>query len=138
MMSAVPSLLYLAALLASAGERMGTIPVWSGTLPPVGSVKGNNCNVAVIGGLQGARVYVRRGPSQSFRASDAIAAGTRVYVCNSARYGRGAAGGAWLGIAYHSANKSCDGATNAGLDVRLSRQCRTGWVHERWVTVLSG
>jgi len=112
--------------------------VWTGKLPPAGSVKGNNCNVAVIGGLQGDHVYVRQGPSRSFRASDAIAVGTRVYVCNTARYGRGSAGGAWLGIAYHSANKPCDGATKDGLDVRLSRQCSTGWVHEQWVTVLGG
>jgi len=136
-MFAVP-LLSILALLQASLDGWRQRPVWDGTLPPAVSVRGNLCNVAVITGLPRGRVFVRNGPSQSSRPSDAIEIGTRVYVCNSARYWNDNRSREWFGIAYRSSGKPCRGATNEGLDVRLSRQCRTGWVNDQWVTVLSG
>ena len=128
----------ISALLALGLSFAQVMPVWDGTLPPADSVKGNDCNVAEVSGLPKGRIFVRERPSQSSKATDALPTGKRVFVCNSARYWRNHTSYEWLGIAYQAPGKSCSGASRRGLDVRLTRACRTGWVDGRWVTVLTG
>jgi hypothetical protein len=105
-----------------------TVPVWGGNLAPPRSVKGNYCNVAVV--KAGRRVIVRAGPGTQFGTIDALISGRTVYTCNEQ--------GAWVGVAYRGARRQCDGATKLGLDVRLSRHCRSGWAPKRDIDVLSG
>jgi hypothetical protein len=115
-----------------------SVPVWSGSLPPPESVKGNYCNVAAISAKRGARVFVRSAPRQSAPIVGVVKSGMRVFTCNEAMYWKDNRHRAWLGIAYRSGGLPCSGAVADGLDIRLSTRCKTGWVDDRWVTVISG
>ena len=117
-------------LLFGQAADQPSVPVRSGRLPPVSSVKGNVCNLAVVRGVSGSRLSVRAGPALKFRRLDALRVGERVYTCN----GRGE----WLGVAFSRPGASCAGGGDDGLEVTLTRSCRLGWVHRRWIEILSG
>jgi len=117
-------------LLYGQAAPQPSVPVWSGSLPPASSVKGNVCNLAVVRGASGSRLNVRAGPALRFRRLDAVRAGERVYTCNER--------GEWLGVAYSRPGASCSGGGDGGLDITLTRSCRSGWVHRRWVEILTG
>jgi hypothetical protein len=117
-------------LLQSAGPP-SPVPVWSGSLPPPGSVRGNFCNVAVVTGLRPSRhLLVRAGPGTTYSRVDRLAAGEQVYTCNGRRE--------WIGVVYRRPGFPCDGAAPQGLDIRLSTECRSGWVHRNWVEIITG
>lgn len=130
-------LLALLALIALAGQGPAQeVRVWSGSLPPPESVMGNNCNVAAVRRLApGSRLTVRRGPGPGYAAKDHLPSGTQVFTCNEYR---DAQGRRWDGIAYRAKGKPCRGATKDGLDIPLSRGCRTGWVSSTRIEVISG
>lgn len=73
----------LAFLLSLLPATSQAVPVWSGTLAPPGSVKGERCNVAVVQGAL--RVRVRAGPGRQFNGTDMLSSGAKVYTCNEAR-----------------------------------------------------
>jgi len=113
-----------------------SMPVWDGRLPPRESVKGNYCNVATIAAKPGARLFVRAGPGRSAAIVGMVKAGARVFTCNAVMYWKNNRHRAWVGIAYRAGGRPCSGAVPDGLDIRLSTRCETGWVNDRWVTVL--
>ena len=115
-----------------------SVPVWNGSLPPPESVKGNYCNVATISAKPGARIFVRAAPRQSAAIVGMVKSDMRVFTCNAAMYWKDNRHRAWVGLAYRSGGLPCNGAVADGLDIRLSRRCKTGWVNDRWVTVISG
>lgn len=107
------------------------LPVWSGT--------GYKCNLAVVAGNRGRHVFVRRAPKGTAPVSDVLAGGARIYVCDESVYWLSRERRAWLGIAYRANGKPCSGAIgDEGLAVGLSSRCRTGWISDRRVTIISG
>lgn len=124
---AIVSLASVALLAAS--RPTSVVPIWDGSLAPPASVKGELCNVAVI--TPGKPVSVRNGPGAGYEAGSVLVAGTPVYTCNS--WGR-----RWVGIAYPSAALPCKGALPDGIDVRLTRECESGWAPSNRVEILSG
>jgi hypothetical protein len=116
-----------------------SMPVWDGSLPPAESVKGNDCNVAkVVSSIRSRHLLVRAGPGPAYPAVGRLRPRIVVFVCNEAS-GRPENGRQhWFGLAYVGPGKPCTGATSNGLDVRRSRNCRSGWVDAHWITLISG
>lgn len=110
------------------------LPVWDGSLPPSQSVKGNYCNVARIVSRKDSAV--RDGPGGQYPVVDEMPAGSQVFTCNERWEGERKQ--LWYGVAYASLRKPCTGALDIGLDIRLSRNCRTGWIRAEAVGVISG
>lgn len=94
----------------------------------VGGFDLRSCNIAVVWGLSdGSGLSIRVGPGGNRRKVGTLLNGSRVRICNERR--------PWLGIFYSRTGALCD------LDLmnRASPgSCRSGWVHRRWVTVISG
>jgi hypothetical protein len=107
-----------------------SVPVWSGSLPPANSVKGNICNLAYVRGLGSSRLQVRNGPGRRFLRKDALRNGERVYTCNES--------GEWLGVVFSRPGASCGNQQPVGLDITLTRPCGSGWVHRRWIEIVTG
>jgi hypothetical protein len=111
--------LLVAFLPIGAVEQQPKVPIWDGSLPPAGSVRGNICNLAVVKGLRSSGLLqVRAGPGTRYRVMDALANGERVYTCNEHEE--------WLGVAYRRPGAPCGTREGVGLDVMLTRPCRSG------------
>lgn len=121
----------IATLLVALGTgAQPSVPVWSGSLPPANSVRGNICNLAFVRGLGPSRLQVRAGPGRRFRSRDALRDGERVYTCNES--------GEWLGVVFSRPGAPCGNQQPVGLDITLTRSCRSGWVHRRWIDIITG
>ena len=120
----------IAIALLVLGAAQSSVPVWSGSLPPPNSVHGNLCNLAVVSGLRSSRLQVRSGPGMRFQRIDALGEGARVYTCNGS--------GEWLGVAYGRPGMTCGSRENVGLDIAQTLTCRSGWVHRRWIEIITG
>jgi hypothetical protein len=124
-------MLSLAILMIAAGmEAQPSVPVWSDSVPPAGSVRGYACNLAVVRGIGSSRLPVRVGPGRRFKRRDALREGERVYTCNER--------GKWLGVVFSRPNATCGNQQPIGLDITLTRSCRSGWVHRRWIEIITG
>ena len=124
-------MLSLAVLLIIAGtEAQPSVPVWSGSLPPANSVRGNICNLALVRGVGSSRLQVRAGPGRRFVRRDALRNGERVYTCNER--------GEWLGVVFSRPGAPCGNQQPVGLDITLTPPCRSGWVHRRWIEIITG
>ena len=89
------------------------------------------CNYAKIYHLTaGHYVNVRSGPSPQSPIIDKLEAGTVVYTCD--------AQGDWDKVFYRAANGSCGMESSDGLDVRKTAHCKTGWIIDKWIDILSG
>ena len=89
------------------------------------------CNLSVVRWLRpGHRLLVRRGPTIGHRVIARLDEGSRVYICNE--------GGGWYGIAFSSPSKPCGHQTFRSLDVRAAARCRSGWVRDKWIDILTG
>ncbi len=117
-------------MLFGGASTQPSVPVWSGSLPPASSVKSNVCNLAVVREVGPFRLRVRAGPARRFRQLEALREGERVYTCD----GRGE----WLGVVFSRPGASCGSRENVGLDITLTPSCRSGWVHRRWIEILTG
>lgn len=115
--------------LLMARPQAATVPVWDGSLAPPKSVEGEICNLAVI--TAGKPIAVRNGPGSGYRTVATLSVGATVYTCND--WGRH-----WTGVAYRSPDRSCEGATPDGIDIRLTPRCGSGWVPTNRVEILSG
>ena len=126
------NLMHLMGLIVSiaSSSHQQVIPVWSGSLPPTESIKGNRCNTGVVRGIRPARhLLVRAGPGKAHAPTDRLTTGERIYICNES--------GVWLGVVYRRSGFPCKGAQE-GLDIRQSVKCRSGWVHRDWIEAISG
>lgn len=122
-------LISLGWMLAFAGPL--AVPIWSGSLPPLESVRGNLCNLAAVKKLgQSRHLLVRAGSGHRFESIDRLSTGERVYTCSNR--------GEWIGVAYSTPNVRCGGPGPVGLDIRRTKSCRSGWVHRDWIEVLAG
>lgn len=119
--------------LALLGTLLLHAPVGDGAGSTRAATAGWRCHYARIGGAQ--RVQLRARPGNRHPVTGALAAGTTVFVCDEARDARDRH---WLGIAYRTADKPCEGGGRDGLDHRLSRHCTLGWVERDRVDILSG
>jgi hypothetical protein len=129
----------LGAVTVAKAAEQNELPVSDRSLQPRESVKGDNCNVAVVSGLRPERqLLVRSGPGPSYPVIGRLAGGTSVFTCNEASRLTENGGRRWLGLAFAGPGKSCAKATAAGLDIQRSVDCHTGWVAAEWVTIISG
>jgi hypothetical protein len=89
------------------------------------------CSLSVVRGLQpGRHLLVRRAPTRGHRVLARLGEGARVYICNE--------GGGWYGIAFSSRSRPCGDQAFGGLDVRAAYRCRSGWVRDTWIDILTG
>jgi len=89
------------------------------------------CNYAKVKALgpQGG-LSVRSGPSLKDRKIDILVEGQEVYICDSHLD--------WDKIVYQDSSGHCARTSVHGLDVRLTKACKTGWVKDQWIDILSG
>lgn len=124
-------MLSIAILMIAAGTRaQPSVPVWSGSLPPASSVRGNICNLARVRGLGPSRLLVRVGPGRRFSRKGALRNGERVYTCNES--------GEWVGVVFSRPGAPCGNRKPVGLDMILTRSCQSGWVHRGWIEIITG
>lgn len=89
------------------------------------------CNLARVRDLRsGRRLAVRTGPAQRYDAVTAFHNGQAVYICNDA--------GEWLGVAFGQPGRPCGDGVARPLPYQVAASCRTGWVHRRWIEILTG
>ncbi|HEY2750987.1 hypothetical protein [Phenylobacterium sp.] len=115
-------------LLSTQAQAAPSVAVWDGRLPPSGSVKGELCNAAEIKGHY--VVGVLNGPTRGNKTVGQLRRGDQVFVCSES--------GEWLGVVYKGHGRPCRGGTPAGLDVRRTPHCASGWVRKDQVDILSG
>ena len=76
------------------------------------------------------RLSVRSRPGKHYRKVDTLAVGAPIYICNSR--------GPWLKVYFGKGAEPCGGIESDGMDSRKVGACRTGWVDQDWVDVISG
>ncbi len=93
------------------------------------TIRLETCNFAQVRRIaSGKRLIVRTGPGVRHAPIDSLSSGRMIYICNE--------WGPWLGVVYSDSGALC---ARAGLWHPLSEaSCRSGWVHQRWIEVLSG
>jgi hypothetical protein len=111
-------------------QGSGAVPVLSdeSTTPP--EYRDALCNLAIVRGLNGGRLSVRTGPARRFQRIDMLSDNERIYVCNESR--------SWWGVVYNRPGSPCRAPERIGLDIRLARRCRSGWVHRDWIEIITG
>ena len=75
-------------------------------------------------------VRVRAGPGRKFPQIDKLRSGQIVYICNG--------GGGWSNIFYSDPDGPCGSPSESGLNVHKAQTCRSGWMEEKYVDVISG
>jgi hypothetical protein len=130
--------MFIMALLLSSVSISHAVPVWNGDLAPADSVKGGieRCNRAVIRHISAA--MVRAGPGRNFKIVGHLQSGATVFTCNEAFDQKRGRDRRWDGVAYRGGGKLCNGASKVGLPIELSKGCKTGWVEDKQVDVLTG
>ncbi len=94
------------------------------------------CNFAKVYRLNdGSYLSVRSDWRVNSSAVDRLAIGKEVYVCDSAM---NEAGQHFDKIYYSGPDAPCAAASPNGLDAQKTGDCRSGWVMERWVDIVSG
>ncbi len=76
------------------------------------------------------KLSVRSAPRLSAPRVDTLVDGQVVYVCDESIY--------WYKVVYGDTAGHCDQKTEGGSDIRLTKECKTGWIIKKWVDVLSG
>lgn len=110
-------------LSAQWGEEETGVPVISETIDP------HSCSIGAVRGLSpSGRLSVRSGPQESYLRLGRLSNGDRVYVCNQ--------NGRWLGIVYSRPNTVCH--RTGSWAPNLPSNCRSGWIHQHWVEILTG
>lgn len=89
------------------------------------------CNYAKIVVTSNAPVVIVRNKATAHAASVArLGAGEQVYTCDE--YGR------WVKISFGDASTPCGITHENGLREDLAKACRTGWLRQKQVHVISG
>ena len=90
------------------------------------------CNLAKVYKIQdGEHLSVRSEPSKKSPRIDQLDPGRFVYICDETA--------GWYKVFYGSAASGCGPESpTTGLDVRKTRACKSGWVSDKWVDVISG
>jgi hypothetical protein len=90
------------------------------------------CNLAKVSKMGIAKhITVRSGPTDTSPRIDQLNPGAFVYICDE--------NSGWFKVFYGDAANRCGPESpKAGLDVRKTQTCKSGWVREKWIEVLSG
>jgi hypothetical protein len=90
------------------------------------------CNLAKVYKMQGGKhLSVRSGPSMKSSTIDQLESGRFVYICDETA--------GWDKVFYGDAASECGPESpTTGLDVRKARGCKSGWVSDKWIDVISG
>jgi hypothetical protein len=86
------------------------------------------CNYAKIVGPRSVPVIAEADHKAQKTAN--LPRGSVVYVCDER--------GTFVEVYFGTLQNPCARPSPQGLDVRLARRCRSGWVRRGWVEVLSG
>lgn len=90
-----------------------------------------SCNTSVVTGLApGRQLLVRAGPSRRYPVLGRLSNGEHIYVCNEH--------GQWSGIVYSGPDGGCRARMPRPATTRYNGSCRTGWVHDQWIEILTG
>ncbi|MEP6622493.1 MAG: SH3 domain-containing protein, partial [bacterium] len=76
------------------------------------------------------RLTVRSGAGSQFRKIDRLHSGRKVYICDER--------GGWFKIFYSNPQGPCGPTFSNGLGVHKTAGCKSGWVEQKWIEVISG
>jgi SH3-like domain-containing protein len=100
----------------------------------VSNEKSYKCNYAKIINLKkGAYVSVRSGPGMKYKPVDYLKNNAIIYICDE--YGD------WNKVFYSDGEGPCSGEVTSvldGLDENIAVLCKSGWVHRKFIDVISG
>jgi len=97
----------------------------------VSNKKSYKCNYAKIINLKkGTYVSVRSGPGMKYKPLDYLKNNTIIYICDE--------DGEWNKVFYSDGEGPCNGEVTSGLDVNIAVLCKSGWVHGKFIDVISG
>jgi SH3-like domain-containing protein len=89
------------------------------------------CNLATTYRLRGREnLNVRMKPKEESPVVARLGEGRIVYVCDQ--------DGEWLNVYFGGVEGPCFRTYEWGLRFREARKCRSGWVRQNWVNILSG
>ena len=125
--SALTAVILLALLQPAAAE-----PRQSGRARMVDEIMSSiRCNLATTYRLaEGKRLDVRAKPKGDSPVVTRLQEGHIVYVCDQ--------DGQWLNVYFGGVEGPCFRTYEDGLRFREARKCRSGWVRQEWVNILSG
>jgi hypothetical protein len=89
------------------------------------------CNLATIYRLgDGDSVQVRQSHNLGSKITANLSEGQIVYVCDDFEK--------WLNIYFSGVEAPCFRAYEGGLRKAEAKKCKSGWVEEKWVNIISG
>lgn len=91
---------------------------------------GGLCNLAKVRSGDKHKMALRSGPGITFKMRGRLRRGSTVYVCDS--------DAGWLRVVYGSPRRACGAVVRDGIPLDKTRSCKSGWIPEDVVEVLSG
>jgi hypothetical protein len=98
---------------------------------PIANKKESLCNLSTIYKLGDRKeISVRENHSSDAKVSATLPEGAIVYVCDDFKE--------WLNIYFNGTEAACFRTYEGGLKKEEAMKCKSGWIEEKWVNVLSG
>lgn len=121
----------MAALPARSDEpgQIPKVPVLTGGEAELDAC-GSNGMVTGLNPAGDGFLAVRSGPGSNNAELDRLHNGEPVYICDQS--------GKWIGIVYTRYGGGCDVTSPLADRQPYTGPCKSGWVHQNWITLMAG